>query len=226
VPDQPGGGTVLYSNPWGVHSYVNNIEQREDGGTPPFLGAIKAAMCIRLKESMGIEKIRQREKEITALVFGRMETMENVVLLEARNKQRLPIFSFLVKNTLHQLFVKLLNDRFGIQTRGGCSCAGTYGHYLLNVDKLRSYEILSALRKGDLSAKPGWIRISFHPTMSDAIIQLIMDAVECTAENYRTWSKDYAYSAGRNEYYHKDYNDALAPVHDWFNLFAHQPCLY
>jgi len=227
VPDQPGGGTVLYSNPWGVHRYVNNIEQREDGGTPPFLGAIKAAMCIRLKESMGIDKIRQREKEITELVFGRLETIENIVLLEARNKQRLPIFSFLVKDTSHHLFVKLLNDRFGIQTRGGCSCAGTYGHYLLQVDKVRSYEILKALRKGDHSAKPGWIRISLHPTMSNATIQEIMDAVEYTVKNYQRWSKDYLYSAGRNEYYYKDTSASQpTPVLNWFNLFANPSCAY
>jgi len=217
VPDQPGGGTVLYSNPWDNHSYVSNIEQREDGGTPPFLPAIKAAMCIRLKEAMGIDKIREREKEIVDLVFSRLETIKNCVLLEAGNKQRLPIFSIVVKDASHHLFVKLLNDRFGIQSRGGCSCAGTYGHYLLQVGKKKSYEILHALRKGDLSVKPGWIRISLHPIMSNATINAIMDAVELTAANYPVWSKDYSYDPDSDEYYYKGMPpNKQTPVDSWF----------
>jgi selenocysteine lyase/cysteine desulfurase len=220
VPDQPGGGTVLYSNPWESHCYVNSIEQREDGGTPPFLGAIKAAMCVRLKELMGIGKIRKREREMVELVFRRLQTIKNLVLLEAGNKQRLAIFSFVVKDTSHHLFVKLLNDRFGIQSRGGCSCAGTYGHYLLSVGKEKSYEILHALRKGDLSVKPGWIRISLHPVMSNATISALMDAVELTAASYPAWSMDYSYDPDSNEYYHKGMSSNKQTQADtWFTPF-------
>lgn len=222
VPDQPGGGTVLYSNPWDLHHhYVNDIEQREDGGTPPFLGAIKIAMCIRLKEAMDTDRILQREAEIVDLVFSRLAAIRNCVLLEQRNKQRLAIFSFLIKGASHQLFVKLLNDRFGIQSRGGCSCAGTYGHYLLQVDKDKSYKIWRALRKGDLSAKPGWIRISLHPVMTNNIINTIMDGVELTAARYPDWSKDYAYDPGSNEYYYKGIvPNKQTPVDSWFNIFS------
>lgn len=218
VPDQPGGGTVLYSNPWDAHRYVNSIEQREDGGTPPFISAIKVAMCIRLKEEMGVNKIRDREKEMAALVFNRLEKIKNCVLLEPGYKQRLAIFSFVVKDTNHHLFVKLLNDRFGIQSRGGCSCAGTYGHYLLHVGKEKSYEILHALRKGNLSVKPGWIRISLHPIMSNATINALMDAVELTAASYPAWSKDYSYDPASNEYYYKGMSSNWqTPVDTWFN---------
>ena len=37
TPDNPGGGTVAWTNPWGEHKYIDDIELREDGGTPAFL---------------------------------------------------------------------------------------------------------------------------------------------------------------------------------------------
>ncbi len=100
----------------------------------------------------------------------------------------------------HGLIVKLLNDKFGIQTRGGCSCAGAYGHMLLDVDKKRSYEILGSIRSGDMSAKPGWIRLSIHPTMTNKEIHFIMDAIESTACNFGRWSREYTYDPATNEY--------------------------
>lgn len=202
VPDQPGGGTVFYSNPWNRHCFTDDIEQREDGGTPPIIAAIRIAMCIRLKESMGIERIAAREKELTDIVYHRMQNISNCTLLEARNKNRLSIFSFIIHNAHHHLFVKILNDRFGVQSRGGCSCAGTYGHYLLNVNKEQSRKILQSLRKGNMAAKPGWVRISLHPVMSNAMVQQVMDAVEATAVNYATWAADYWYDNAAQQYRH------------------------
>jgi len=176
IPDQPGGGTMLYSNPWKVHEYISDIEQREDGGTPPILQGIKAAMCIRLKEEMGVKKMLAREKELLGRLFDRLEKIDGVEILGA-NRQRLGVISFIVKNVHYDLVVKMLNERFGIQTRGGCSCAGTYGHMLLNIDEARSYEILNSLREGKMWCKPGWVRLSIHPTMTDAEIDYIMDAI-------------------------------------------------
>jgi selenocysteine lyase/cysteine desulfurase len=203
TPDQPGGGTVVYSNPWGDHEYIANIEQREDGGTPPFLQGIKAAMCVRLKEEMGVENILQREEEILQVIFARLSKMEKVEILEGDIKQRLGVISFIVKGAHHNLIVKLLNDKFGIQTRGGCSCAGPYGHLLLHVDKATSYKILNSIRSGNLSSKPGWIRLSIHPTMTNAEIDFIMDAIELTVCHFEDWMKDYTYDAVSNEYYFK-----------------------
>jgi len=200
VPDQPGGGTVVYSNPWKVHEYVRTIEQREDGGTPPILQGIKAALCIRLKEEMGVENIRRREEEMLEILFDRFSKIKNVEVLEGKFKKRLGVVSFIVEEAPYNLIVKMLNDRWGIQTRGGCSCAGTYGHMLLRVDKTRSYEILDRMRSGDLSCKPGWIRLSIHPTMTDAEIHWIMDAIESTASNFKEWTKAYAYDPASNEY--------------------------
>ena len=218
IPDQPGGGTVMYSNPWKVHEYIVNIEQREDGGTPPFLQGIKAAMCIRLKEAMGVERILQREEEMLQVIFERLSKMKNVEILEGKIKKRLGVISFIVNGAHYNLIVKMLNDRFGIQTRGGCSCAGTYGHKLLQVDKVRSYEILDGIRSGDLSCKPGWIRLSIHPTMSNAEIDCIMDAIELTASHFREWGEDYTYHPASNEYSFKGFEaKEQSKMEDFFN---------
>jgi selenocysteine lyase/cysteine desulfurase len=218
VPDQPGGGTVVYSNPWKVHEYIANIELREDGGTPPILQGIKAAMCIRLKEEMGVENILQREEELLQIVFDRFSKMKNVEILEGDIKSRLGIISFIVTGAHYNLIVKILNDRFGIQARGGCSCAGTYGHMLLQVNENRSYEILNAIRSGDLLQKPGWIRLSVHPTMTNVEIDFIMDAIELTASRFTEWMKDYTYDPGSNEYL---FNGTEVweqdKIVDWFN---------
>ena len=223
IPDQPGGGTVIYSNPWKVHEYVSHIEQREDGGTPPFLQGIKAAMCIRLKEEMGVENILRREEELMELIFDRFAKMEHVEVLAGDIKKRLGVISFTVHGAHYNLVVKLLNDKFGIQTRGGCSCAGTYGHILLQVDKTRSYRILDAIRSGDLMSKPGWVRLSVHPTMTNAEIDFIMDAIESTSFHFKEWMEDYVYDPGSNEYTFKGMvTDCQRKINDWFNVAAWQ----
>jgi selenocysteine lyase/cysteine desulfurase len=115
--------------------------------------------------------------------------------------------------------VRLLNDRFGVQARGGCSCAGTYGHYLLHVDPARSRSITDRIDSGDLSAKPGWVRLSFHPTTTDAEIAFCVDAVRETVARVDEWSADYEYSRRTNEYLPRHGTDALhAQVRTWFDL--------
>ncbi|HEY2726948.1 MAG TPA: aminotransferase class V-fold PLP-dependent enzyme, partial [Parafilimonas sp.] len=220
IPDQPGGGTVIYTNPWKVHEYVADTEQKEDGGTPPFLGGIKAAMCMRLKEEMRVENILQREEEILQIIFCRFSKMKNVEVLEERVTKRLGVISFIVKGAHYNLIVKLLNDRFGIQTRGGCSCAGIYGHMLLNVDEIASYRILNSIRSGNLLCKPGWIRLSIHPTMTNAEINFIMNAIEMTASDFKVWAKDYTYNAESNEYFFEGFEaNQKSRIEDWFNIY-------
>jgi selenocysteine lyase/cysteine desulfurase len=219
IPDQPGGGTVDYTNPWKVHEFVKNIEQREDGGTPPFLQGIKAAMCIRLKEAMGVENILKREEEMLQVIFYRLSKMKNVEILERSIKKRLGIISFIVSGAQYNLFVKMLNDRFGIQTRGGCSCAGTYGHKLLHIDEIRSYEILSQIHAGNLLCKPGWIRLSIHPTMTNEEIDFIMDAIELTASHYQKWMENYTYDPQSNEYSFKGMAATeQSRIEEWFTV--------
>ncbi len=167
TPDTPGGGTVKWTNRWGGYSYITDIEVKEDGGTPGFLQGIKAALAITLKEQMGIEKIRQRENQLVNLAFNELSQIKGLHILADNIADRLGVFSFYVDRVHHNLVTRLLNDRFGIQVRGGCSCAGTYGHFLLNVDFKLSNEITRMIDAGDLSMKPGWIRLSLHPTMTD-----------------------------------------------------------
>ena len=178
VPDQPGGGTLLFSNPWGGREYVDDIEAREDGGTPPILQGIKAGFCIQLKEEMGVERMLQREAEMVGRLMERLISTTGVDVFAAYNRERLGVISFIVEGMHYNSVVKLLNDRFGIQARGGCSCAGTYGHYLLCIDRVRSEAIRDALLRGEMQNKPGWVRLSLHPTMTDDEIDYIADAVE------------------------------------------------
>jgi selenocysteine lyase/cysteine desulfurase len=203
IPDQPGGGTVTYSNPWGGYDYVADIETREDGGTPPYLQGIKAALCVRVKDAMGTDRMLGREKELLAIIFARFKSINNATILQGQVTGRLGIVSFMIEGAHHNLVVKLLNDRFGIQARGGCSCAGTYGHYLLNVDSSTSKKIQRDIQASHLENKPGWVRLSVHPTMTDAEIHFIMDAIQQIALGHHACAADYQRCHTTSEFLHR-----------------------
>jgi selenocysteine lyase/cysteine desulfurase len=202
VPDCPGGGTVEWTNPWGGHQYVDDIEQREDGGTPAFLQTIKVALAIQLKEEMGVNNMLKREKELNEIIWKRLSDIPNLHLLASNIKDRLGIYSFYIDEAHYNFIVKYLNDKYGIQTRGGCSCAGTYGHFLLEVDVDTSKIITNQISHGDLSMKPGWIRMSIHPIMSDEEINYILEAIEDVAKNHKEYVKEYKYDSHTNEFFH------------------------
>lgn len=204
VPDNPGGGTVLYTNPWGDHDYIDDIEAREDGGTPGFLQTIRVALSIQLKEEMGTQNIHDREVEINKIIFDNLFKIENLHLLAKKHTERLGVFSFFIDDAHYNLIVKLLNDRYGIQTRGGCSCAGTYGHFLLHVDQQTSKEIEKQILDGCMIERPGWIRMSIHPTMTTNEIEFICKAIKEVAENHKHWASDYKFDAMSNEFIYKD----------------------
>lgn len=219
IPDTPGGGTVKWTNRWGGHSYISDIEVKEDGGTPGFLQGIKAALAIKLKEQMGTDKIHLREKELVEKTFTKLSGIKNLHILADTVKERLGIFSFYIDNIHHNLFTKLLNDRFGIQVRGGCSCAGTYGHFLLDVDSSLSREITDRIEAGDLSLKPGWIRLSLHPVMTNDELDFIIDAIEETSRNAIKWGEEYNYDKHTNEFYHRYFNEEEKNGYShWFEL--------
>ena len=205
IPDHPGGGTVLWTNPWKEHRYFDDIEMREDGGTPGFLQTIKTALAIKLKEQMGVNNILEREHEILERLLPALQSIDNLQLLASNFTDRLGVISFNIDGLPYNLGVKLLNDRFGIQTRGGCSCAGTYGHILLGVDREKSKQIVQEIEQGDTSHKPGWIRLSIHPTTSDAEVAYIINAVKELAENHQDWQKDYIFVNGECE--HKNFDN-------------------
>jgi selenocysteine lyase/cysteine desulfurase len=219
IPDCPGGGTVRWTNPWGEHKYIDNIEDREDGGTPGFLQTIKTALSITLKEQMGVENILNREHELISTFFNELKPVKNLNILAGQHQDRLGVFSFYIDDLHYNLGVKLLNDRFGIQTRGGCSCAGTYGHYLLHVDYETSHELTKEISIGDLVRKPGWIRISIHPTTTDEDMAVICESLKALAKQHKTWALDYEYVPSTNEFVHKN-DTALVevPMQNWFEL--------
>jgi selenocysteine lyase/cysteine desulfurase len=218
VPDNPGGGTVLWTNPWGDHVYIDDIESREDGGTPGFLQTIRIALAIKLKEEMGVENIISREHQIVDRIFDRLSSVENLVLLAPQHSDRLGVISFYINSLHFNLGVKLLNDRFGIQTRGGCSCAGTYGHFLLHVDQQRSADLVEQLEQGCLLDKPGWIRMSVHPTTTDEEVEFLCESIEKLAQNFEDWQKDYNYNSITNEFVHKTFHSAEEKlVTKWFS---------
>lgn len=219
IPDNPGGGTVDWTNPWNEYKYVENIEAREDGGTPGFLQLIRTALCFNLKHDMGTDNIIAREKELLAIAFPALRAIPQVHILADNIEDRLGVISFYIDDIHFNLVVKLLSDRFGIQVRGGCACAGTYGHYLLKVSHDQSYKITEKINHGDLSEKPGWVRWSMHPTMTDAEVFEFVDALQQIIDNISTWEKDYRYNRQKNEYFHKDHHQGTLPViKDWFKL--------
>ncbi len=215
VPDNPGGGTVDWTNPWGQHKYLDSIEAREDGGTPAILQTIKAALAIQLKEEMNPALMQARERQLLDYIWDRFERISNLHLLAPNLRHRVGAVSFYIDDLHYNLCVRLLNDRYGIQVRGGCHCAGTYGHYLLNVDRDFSKTITDEITAGDLSHKPGWVRLSIHPMMTNREVDYILDAIGDIARNHQNWSKDYRYCSKANDFSHIDEKPTQVAA-EWF----------
>ncbi|MEO9477704.1 MAG: aminotransferase class V-fold PLP-dependent enzyme [Cyclobacteriaceae bacterium] len=205
VPDQPGGGTVKWTNPWGGRSYFDNIEMREDGGTPGFMQTIRTALCVDLKEQMGVEGIHHTENLLLERAFDGLTQVEGLRILAGDVRDRLGVISFYFDHLHFNLVVQLLSDRFGIQVRGGCSCAGTYGHYLLNVDEAFSCSITEQIEQGDLTDKPGWVRLSLHATTTLEELDFILDAIAQIGKHGEKWAEDYAFDKVLGAFTHKKF---------------------
>lgn len=219
IPDNPGGGTVDWTNPWGEHKYHEEIEAREDGGTPAFLQTIRVALSIMLKEEMGVPNILAREHQLLDKVWDRLPAIPGVHILADNIRDRLGVVSFYIDGLHFNLAVKLLNDRYGIQVRGGCSCAGTYGHYLLEVSYEKSKKLTDEISLGILSNKPGWVRMSVHPTMTNREVEYILDAIDSLARNHTEWAADYHYDPYSNEWTHKNSRKTEQEmVERWFSI--------
>jgi selenocysteine lyase/cysteine desulfurase len=220
IPDSPGGGTVKWTNRWGGYSYISDIEVKEDGGTPGFLQGIKAALAVKLKEKMGTQNMRNRELELLETALSGLSKIKTLHILAGNITDRLGVISFYIDNIHHNLVTRLLNDRYGIQVRGGCSCAGTYGHFLLDVDFGMSKEITDRIDAGDLSMKPGWIRLSLHPTMTNTELFEIIKAIAEITENAGEWGKEYIYDRHTNEFNHRTTNltGAENNPETWFEI--------
>lgn len=185
VPAAPGGGTVAYVNPQ-EHRYLADPQHREEGGTPAIVESIRAGLVFQLKEAVGADTIRAREEGFIRRAIAAWSEHPNLVILGNKDAWRLSIVSFVVKNGAdylhHNYVVALLNDLFGIQARGGCSCAGPYGHRLLGIDLDTSKEFEREIVRGCEGIKPGWVRVNFNYFLSETQFQFLLDAIQWVAD--------------------------------------------
>ncbi|MDQ3646057.1 MAG: aminotransferase class V-fold PLP-dependent enzyme, partial [Actinomycetota bacterium] len=186
VPVVPGGGTVLYVNPT-EHRYLQDPIHREEGGTPAIIESIRAGLVFQLKQAVGPKLIREREESFIHRAIASWSADPNIQILGNSTSERLSIVSFVVRcgdrHLHHNFVVALLNDLFGIQSRGGCSCAGPYGHRLLGIDLDRSKEFEREITGGCEGIKPGWVRVNFNYFISETVFRFIIDAVHLVAEH-------------------------------------------
>ncbi|SNQ43205.1 aminotransferase class V-fold PLP-dependent enzyme [Cellulophaga lytica] len=219
-PDTPGGGNVKWTNPWGSYSYFDDIEVKEDGGTPGFLQTMKAALAIRLKDQMEVSKIHKREEELLQLSYQKLGEINGLEILGSTDVPRIGCISFTMPNIHYNLIVRLLNDRFGIQVRGGWSCASTYGHYLFDIDRRKSKKITRNIINKDLSNKPGWVRLSLHPLMTNEDVIFISEALKEIQKKIALWKCDYKYNPTTNEWdcLQRGDQEIKQEVCKWFSL--------
>jgi selenocysteine lyase/cysteine desulfurase len=185
VPVVPGGGTVRYVSP-DHHTYIQDPEHREEGGTPAIIGSIRAGLAFRLKATVGVEKIRELEHGFIRRAIDSWSENTNIEILGNPRADRLSIVSFVIRHgarTLHHNFVvAVLNDLFGIQARGGCSCAGPYGHRLLGIDLETSSQFEEVIATGCEVIKPGWVRVSFNYFIAEEEFTYMLEAVHLIAD--------------------------------------------
>jgi len=207
VPDVPGGGTVAYVNP-SEHRYLEDPAQREEGGTPAIVESIRAGLVFQLKQSVGIEVIRSHEEDYLQRAVGAWLQEPAIEILGNLDAERLSIVSFVVrapsgKYLHHNFVVALLNDLFGIQSRGGCSCAGPYGHRLLGIDAKQSREYDREIAHGCEGIKPGWTRISFNYFISEKVFAYIVEAVRLVAQDGWRLLGDYRFEPATGLWRHR-----------------------
>jgi selenocysteine lyase/cysteine desulfurase len=208
VPDVPGGGTVAYVNP-DAHDYLTDSAHREEGGTPAIIEAIRAGLVFKLKEAVGVETIRAREDHFLQRAVTAWRDEPAIQILGNLEAERLSIVSFVVhaqgERYLHHNFVvAVLNDLFGIQARGGCSCAGPYGHYLLGIDLERSHEFEREIGRGCEGIKPGWVRVNFNYFISDVVADYVIEAVRLVARDGWRLLGDYDFEPATGLWRHQD----------------------
>ncbi|WP_410604683.1 aminotransferase class V-fold PLP-dependent enzyme [Amycolatopsis sp. lyj-90] len=185
VPSTPGGGTVTYVNST-VHHYVTDAAHREEGGTPAVVESIRAGLAFGLQQAIGAQTVHDREQSFLRRAMTSWSTDPNLQVLGDTGADRLAIVSLVFRgptgSQLHYNYVvRLLNDLFGIQARGGCSCAGPYGHRLLHIDETRSRLLQREILAGRAGIRPGWVRLSFDYAMSDEVVDYLIEAVHRVA---------------------------------------------
>lgn len=208
VPDVPGGGTVVYVND-DEHRYFDDPTHREEGGTPAIIESVRAGLVFQLKQAVGTATIRAQEDRHLARAVRAWQAEPTLEILGNLDRPRLSIVSFVVRSPTgrylhHNFVVALLNDLFGIQSRGGCSCAGPYGHRLLGIDIDRSHEFEREITGGCEGIKPGWVRVNFNYFVSDAVVDYIVAAVGLVAREGWRLLGDYRFDLATGLWRHRD----------------------
>lgn len=196
VPSWPGGGTVSFVSPWN-HDYTTNLTEREEAGTPNAIGDIRAALVFLIKEAIGEDAIAARDAEFVQMARDGWADNPQITVLGHASAQRLPIFSFVVRDAAgnmvcEQVFTRMLSDIYGIQARGGCACAGPYGHRLLQIDHDYSDQLRREILAGNPVHKPGWVRLNFSYMMTDQTAQYIIDSVNELSRSFDQLAAGYA----------------------------------
>jgi selenocysteine lyase/cysteine desulfurase len=206
VPTVPGGGTVAYVNPV-EQSYLTDPVAREEGGTPDIIGSIRAGLVFQLKDAVGTDVIQAREQRFWMRALDIWSKHPAIQILGDTTADRLSIVSFVIRvdtRYLHHNFVvAVLNDLFGIQARGGCSCAGPYGHRLLGIDIERSHAFQREITGGCEGIKPGWTRINFNYFISDAVCDYVIEAVNLVASHGTKLLPDYRFDPMTGLWHHR-----------------------
>lgn len=213
VPAVPGGGTVAYVSAES-HQYLSDLEHREEGGTPAIIESIRAGLAFLVKERVGVEEIRRREEELVARALASWSANPALGILGDLHAPRLSIVSFVVwapdhlgsgRMLHHNFVVALLNDLFGIQARGGCSCAGPYGHRLLGIDRDHSHRFESAVAAGHEVVKPGWVRVNFNYFVDDEEVDFVLAAVNMVARDGWRLLPAYRFDVDTGVWRHRDW---------------------
>ena len=213
-PSVSAGGTVDYVGLDG-QDFISSIEEREKAGTPGVLQTLKAGLVFEIKDRVGVDRIHERELELTARAFKKWGETDNVEILGNPDPaQRVGIISFNLRTAsgsyLHHKFVTaLLNDLFGIQSRAGCSCAGPYGHRLLDIDNDTSERYRGVVHEGYCGMKPGWCRIGLHWVMDDAEADYVIDAVLFLSQYGHLFLSQYNFDLCSGTWTHKHATAAL-----------------
>jgi hypothetical protein len=206
VPSQPGGGTVAYVNTK-EHRYLEDPVHREEGGTPAIIESIRAGLVFQLKSAVGEEYIRDREEDFITRAIASWGIHPNLRILGNPKLRRLSIVSLLVRHgeghLHHNFVVALLNDLFGIQARGGCSCAGPYGHRLLGIDLPTSRRFECLIMAGSEGIKPGWVRVNFNYFISEESFRYLLEAVRWVADHGWKLLPHYAFNVATGQWRHR-----------------------
>ena len=207
-PSVSAGGTVDYVGPE-EQDFIARIEEREKAGTPGVLQTLKAGLVFQIKDRVGVDVISKREHEHTHRAMQAWAGEDGIEILGNPDPaSRVGIISFNLRGAdgqyLHHKFVTaLLNDLFGIQSRAGCSCAGPYGHRLLDIDHDTSEKFRHVVQEGYCGMKPGWCRVGLHWVMDDAEANYVIEAVRFIAQHGHSFLSLYDFDLCSGTWTHK-----------------------